>query len=259
LEYAPTAVLLLSIVLLSTALGVAGVALTQRLVPVQRRKPHNAAVGIIYGGLFILFGGIVGFTSFLVLNNYDDVRAMVQSEAADVSQIYLLAQRLPEPKRGEVQGLAESYARVAVEEEWPLMSQNRSSPRAQALADELRNAIQGYKPATSAQQSIYAQELSAVNELDNNRATRLLDMHPHLPLILWTALLGLAALILLVAWLVGIEDTSLHMVGVGAFAAGVALVLFTMAVLDRPFGTDARIGPQPFELVLHRIEGHGKQ
>jgi hypothetical protein len=42
-------------------------------------------------------------------------------------------------------------------------------------------------------------------------------------------------------------------------AAGVALVLFTIAVLDHPFGTDVRIGPRPFELVLHQIEGTGEQ
>ena len=84
-------------------------------------------------------------------------------------------------------------------------------------------------------------------------------MHPRLPPILWIALLGLTVPMLLFAWLVGIEDTALHMVGVAAFAAGVALILFTIAVLDRPFGTDARIGPQPFELVLHEIGGHGEQ
>jgi hypothetical protein len=259
LGHTPTAVFLVLIVVLSMLLGVAGVALTRRLVPVQRREPHNAALGIIYGGLYILFGVIVGFTSFIVLNNYNDVRTTVQSEAADVSRIYLLAQRLPEPRRHQVQELAKTYARVVVEEEWPLMRQGQASPRAQSLADELRSAIQGYEPTTSAQQSIYVQELTAANELDSDRATRLLDMHPRLPPILWIALLGLTVPMLLFAWLVGIEDTSLHMVGVAAFAAGVALILFTIAVLDRPFGTDARIGPQPFELVLHEIGGPGER
>ena len=139
------------------------------------------------------------------------------------------------------------------------MRQGRASPRAQALANELRSAIQGFEPATSAQQSIYAQELSAANELDSDRATRLLAVRPRLPPILWIALLGLTVPMLLFAWLVGIEDTSLHMVGVAAFAGGVALILFTIAVLDRPFGTDARIGPQPFELVVHEIGGPGER
>jgi hypothetical protein len=259
LAYAAPAFLFVLIILLSILLGVAGVALVQRLIPVQRRNPHNSAIGILYGGLYVLYGVIIGFTAFLVLDNYNAARATVQHEAEDVSRIYALAQQLPESKRNEIQGLAESYARVVVEEEWPLMRQSRSSLRAQALAEELRSAVQEFEPTTSAQQSLYAQELIAVNDLDNDRATRLLDMRQRLPPILWIALLGLSVPMLLFACLVGIEDTRLHMLGVSALAAGIALVLCTIAVLDRPFGTEFRVGPQPFELVLHQIEGSDKQ
>jgi hypothetical protein len=187
-------------------LGVAGVALAQRWIPVQRRKPHNSAMGGLEGGLRIMFGVIVGFTSFLVLNEYNAARTTVQNEAADVARIYDLAQSLPESKREEIQGLAESYARVVVEEEWPLMRQSQTSPRAQALADELRSAIQEFKPSTGTEQAIYAQELDAVNELHKDRDARLLYLHQRLPPILWIALFGLSITVLVFACLVGIED-----------------------------------------------------
>lgn len=240
-------------------LGVAGVALTQRLIPVQRRKPHNAAIGVLYGGLYVLFGVIVGFTAFLVLNKYNTARETVEDEAAGVARIYELAQQLPESEREEIRGLAASYARVVVEEEWPLMRQGQSSPRAQALANELRSAIQEFEPTTATEQVIYTQQLDAVNDLDDNRATRLLDLRQGLPPILWIALGGLSITMLLFACLVGIEDTRLHMLGVSVLAAGVALVLFTIGVLDRPFGTEFRVGPQPFELVVQEIEGTGQR
>ncbi len=233
--------------------------MAQRRIPVQRRKPHKSAMGTFYGRLYVIFGVIVEFTAFLMLNKYNTARATVQNEAADVARIYELAQQFPESKRDEIQGLAESYARVVVEEEWPLMRQSRTSPRAQALADRLRSAIQEFKPATSTEQVIYAQELDAVNDLGKDRTTRLLDVGQRLPPIPWIALLGLSITMLLFACLVGIEDTRLHMLGVSALAAGIALVLFTIHLLDRPFGTEFRVGPQPFELVLHEIEGTGKQ
>jgi hypothetical protein len=240
-------------------LRVVGVALAQRLMPVQRRKPHNSAIGLLYGGLYVLFGVIVGFTAFIVLNKYNATRVTVQNEAADVARIYALAQQLPQSRRDEIRGLAESYARVVVEQEWPLMRQGQTSPRAQALAYELRSAIQEFKPATSAQQSIYDQELDAVNDLDSDRVTRLIDVGQGLPPILWIALGGLSILMLLFSCLIGIEDTRLHMLGVAALGAGIALVLCTIFELDRPFGTEFRVGPQPFELVLHQIEGTGNQ
>ena len=251
--------LLITTILLSMLLGVAGVALVQRLIPVQRRKPHNSAIGILYGGLYVLFGVIVGFTAFLVMNKYNTARTTVENEAADVARIYQLAQQYPESKREEIQGLAASYARAVVEEEWPLMRRGQSSPRAQALANELRSVVQEFRPATTAEQVIYTHELDAVNDLDESRATRLLDLRQGLPPILWIALGGLSITMLLFACLVGMEDTRLHMLGVSVLAAGVTLVLFTVGVLDRPFGTEFRVGPQPFELVVQEIEGTGQR
>jgi hypothetical protein len=259
LEYAATVFFYVLIILLSMLLGVAGVALTPRLIPVQRRKPHNSAISTLYGGLYVLYGVIVGFTAFVVLNKYNAARVTVQHEAADVAMIYHLAQSFPESKRDQIQGLAESYARVVVGEEWPQMRQGQTSPRAQALAYDLRSAIQGFKPTTTTEQVIYAQELDAVNDLDTDRVTRLLDVGRGLPPILWIALGGLSINMLLFACLIGVEDTQLHMLGVSALAAGIALVLCTIFVLDRPFGTEFRVGPQPFELVLHEIEGSGQQ
>ena len=228
--------------------------MTQRLIPVERRKPHNSAIGIIYGGLYVLFGVIVGFTSLLVLNNYNAARTAVQSETADLARIYKLAQQLPESKREEIRGLVESYARVVVEEEWPLLRQGQYSTHAQARANELRSAIQAFKPTTTTEQILYTQELNAVNDLDKDRETRLLDARLRLPAVLWVALVGLSINMLLFSWLLGIEDTRLHMLAVSALMAGIVLVLCTIFILERPFGTALRIRPQPFEAVLHTIE-----
>jgi hypothetical protein len=72
---------------------------------------------------------------------------------------------------------------------------------------------------------------------------------------LWTALVVLAIAIIGLSYLVGMESHRIHMLSVGALAVGITLVLFTVGILDRPFGTDFGIGPQPFELVLDEIGG----
>jgi hypothetical protein len=255
LGYAATAFLYVLIIVLSMLVGVAGVALVQRLIPVERRKPHNTAIGTLYGGVYVLFGVIIGFVALIVLNKYNAARVTVESEAADVARIYKLAQELPESKREEIQGLAQSYVRVVVEQEWPLMRQGQTSPRAQAIADNLRSAIQEFKPTTSNEQVIYSQEIDAVNDLDRDRVTRLLDVRHGMPPLLWVALLILSIPMLLFACLMGIDDTQLHMLGVAALVGGIAVVMITIIALDHPFGTEFRIGPQPFEFVLHKIEG----
>jgi hypothetical protein len=148
---------------------------------------------------------------------------------------------------------------VVVEEEWPPMRQGQTSPHAQALTDELRSAIQEFEPSTTTEQLIYAQELDAVNDLDKSREARVLDARLHLPPILWTTLLGFSINMLSFSCLVGIEDTRLHMFGVSVLMAGIALVLCTIFVLERPFGTAFQVGPQAFEMLVHTIEGTGQQ
>jgi uncharacterized membrane protein YjjB (DUF3815 family) len=50
------------------------------------------------------------------------------------------------------------------------------------------------------------------------------------------------------------ENGRLHTLMVSALAAGIVLVLFTIGILDRPFGTEFRVGTEPLELVLREIE-----
>jgi hypothetical protein len=239
-------------------LAVAGLMLTQRLVPLSLRESHNSPIGITYSGVYLLFGVMVGFSAFLVLNKYHTSQETTQTEAGYVEEIYWLAEEFPEPKRDQIQGLAVSYARVVVNEEWLLMRQGRTSPRAEALVIELRRSIQDFEPSTQTENALYAQELERVHDLDQARQVRLLNVHEGLPPILWVVLGGLGISTILFAYLVGMKNLRLHMFTVSVLAAGIALVLLTIVALDHPFGTNLRVSPEPFESVLHTIEVNGE-
>ena len=64
-----------------------------------------------------MFGMMVSFSAYLVLSKYTTSQNTAKSEASNVEELYWLAEQLPEPKRGEIQELAVSYARVVVDEE----------------------------------------------------------------------------------------------------------------------------------------------
>jgi hypothetical protein len=256
LAQVPTAVLGFLIISLAVLLVVAGVALTQRRVPLEIRKSHTTGLSQINGGLGAMFGVIVGFSAFLALNKYHAAQLTVQSEAGDIEEIYRLSQSLSEPKQEQIQKLAASYAHVVVEEEWPLMRQGRTSPRADALAEELRRSIQeGYKTTTGAQQIFFGEELDVMDELDEDREARLTDVRVGLPGILWVALVVLAISLIGFSYLVGMESSRLHLLTVGALATAISLVLVTIGILDRPFSTDFGVKALPFELVLNEIGG----
>src|SRR5919202_1541747 len=102
------------ILLLSMLIAVAGLILTQRLVPLGLRESHSTAIGIIYAALYVMFGVMVGFSAYLVLNKYGSSQKATQNEAGDVVELYWLVEQFPQPQRDRIQELAASYARAVV-------------------------------------------------------------------------------------------------------------------------------------------------
>jgi hypothetical protein len=166
---------------------------------------------------------------------------------------------LPDQKRGEIQDLTASYARVVVDEEWPLMKEGQESPRADALANELRRSIEDFEPGTDAEQTVYSQELQRVHDLNEAREVRLLNVREGLPLVLWFALVSLGIDTILFTYFVGMKTAWLHVLTVAALTGGITLVIFAIAILDRPFGGDLRVGPDALEMVLNTIDEGGNQ
>jgi Protein of unknown function (DUF4239) len=240
---------------LSVLLAVAGLAVVQRLVPVQVREAHITATGTIYAALYVMFGVSVGFSLLLVWQQYDAAQKAAESEAAHVEELYRIAGGFPEPDRGRVQEKAVSYARVVVGEEWSLMREGRTSTRAGDLADELRDGIQDFEPRTEAAQALRSEGLAQLDDLDEFRALRLLEVREGLPRILWVVLIVGGVLTVGFTFLFGMENPWMHIAAVAALAGIISLILYTIAVLDYPFNGEVRVGPEAFELVLRDIEG----
>lgn len=177
------------------------------------------------------------------MNKYNASQSAVELETNSVEELYWLAEQLPDPEQDQIQQLATSYARTVADDEWPLMEQGQSSPRAEALANELRRSVQGFEPGTSAEQALYSQGLERVHEFTENRGGRLLNARVGLPPVLWFVLVSLGIDTLLFTYFVGMKSARLHVAAVAALAAGITLILFTIALLDSPFGTNFRVSP----------------
>jgi hypothetical protein len=240
---------------LAVSLALTGLLIAERYIPLEFRKAHNDTIGILYGTLHVTFGVIVGFTAFLVLGKYNTSQNTVASEAGDIVEIYQLANFFPDAQRDQIQELARSYAQEVVEEEWPLMRNGQSSSRAEGLVNEIEGSIQDFEPSTDSERAAYAQELTGVHNLTQDRNVRLLNLYMGLPRILWVVLGGLATLIILFSYFLGLENAWLHRWAVGALTVAFAFIMFTIVALDSPFGPGFRVGPDAFERALDTMEG----
>jgi hypothetical protein len=206
-----------------------------------------------------MFGVIIGFTAFLVLDKYTTAQNTAASEAGNVLEIYRLAEAVSQTQRDRVQELAKSYAQDVVDEEWSLMRNGQSSSRAEELVTELGKTIQDFEPSTNSERAASTQLLSGVHDLNQDRNIRLVQAHTGLPPMLWVVLGLLATLIILFTYFLGMENARLHRWAVGALTLGITFVLFTIVVLDHPFGGGFRVGPDAFERALTAMENRSGQ
>jgi uncharacterized protein DUF4239 len=246
--------------------AVVGLTLVQRLVPASVRKEHNDVAGFIYAALGVIYAVLLALVVIAVWEEFGRARVTVESEANALAEIFWLAHELPEPEGPHLQELARSYAEVVVEEEWPLMQQGRTplmehtqeTPRGWVLIDDIRATAQEIEPRTQGDQELYAQlyaqGLDQVQRLADARRTRLVQAEEGLPSVLWVVLVVGGMVTVGFSYLFGLENTWAHRLMVVSLAGVIALVLFTIGVLDHPFSGGVRIETGAFELVLNRFE-----
>jgi len=126
------------------AVAVGGLILVQRLVPIALRREHNDVAGFIYAVLGVTYAVLLGLMVVAVWEQWEVAKATADDEASSLAEIFWIADRLPEADGYHIQELCRAYAREVVNEEWPLMEQEKSSPRAWDLLDELRASLQDF-------------------------------------------------------------------------------------------------------------------
>ena len=226
----------------------------QRLVPIAVRRQHNDVAGFIYAVLGVVYAVLLGLMVVAVWEQWNAAAGRADQEASELAEVFWIADRMPESEGHHIQELIRSYARVVVEEEWPLMRQGKPSQKAWVLLDEIRSAVQDLQPSTPAQLVLYEQSLERVHELADARRDRLLEADQGLPAILWVVMIIGGVVVIGFTYLFGLDSTAIHLLMVSALALIIALVLFTVAELDFPFRGGIRIGPQAMEQVLDRFE-----
>jgi protein-S-isoprenylcysteine O-methyltransferase Ste14 len=233
--------------------AVAGLVLVQRLVPIGVRQQHNDVAGFIYAVLGIAYAVLMGLVVVATWEQFRTASDTVEHEANELAELFWLGHRLPDTEGHRLQELAQSYARVVADEEWPLMARGESSPRAWALIDEIRLTVQDMNPHTQAEQVLYDQGLERVHDLADARRDRLLEAREGIPGILWVVLVVGGIVAIGFTYLFGLNNTASHLLMVAALALIIGLVLFTIGSLEYPFAGDVRVGPDAFKLVLERF------
>jgi protein-S-isoprenylcysteine O-methyltransferase Ste14 len=228
--------------------AVVGLLLVQRLVPPERREEHNDVAGFIYAVLGVAYAVVLAFMLIAVWQDYNTAQTNVESEANELAGVYFLASRLPESERTHVQDLARMYARVVVEQEWPMMEQGQTSPRADSLLRQLRFELLEFDPHTRGEQVLYERGLTDLHNAVDARSSRL-------PNLLWVVLVVGGVITVSFTYLFGLKSNVAHALMVAALTLLICAILFTIGEFDYPFSGVVEIRPEAFREALRSFGG----
>jgi fumarate reductase subunit D len=245
-----TALYLILTVFVPVLVAVAGLVLVQRLVPPERRREQNDVAGFIYAVLGVAYAVLLAFVVIAVWQDYKAAQTNVESEAHELAGVYFLASRLPDPDRSQVQDLLRTYVRVVEEEEWPMMEQGQTSPRAESLLRQLTSKLLEFDPHTEREQVLYELEHTRLHDAADARRERLLEVREGIPDLLWVVLVVGGVITVSFTYLFGLRSNLAHALMVAALTLLICGILFTIGEFDNPFSGVAEIRPDAFKEVL---------
>jgi hypothetical protein len=248
--------ILTGLLLLCTSMFLAagGLIIVQRVVPIEVRRQHNDVAGFIYAVLGVVYAVLLGLTVVAVWEEWNRAVVTADEEASSLAEVFWIADSMPESEGHHIQALARSYARVVANEEWQLMEQGKSSPKAWDLIDDIRASLQNFDTSTPEEQVLYEQGFERMRDLAGARRDRLLEAEQGLPVVLWIVLMTGGIIVIGFTYLFGLESTVIHLLMVASLALIIALVLFTVAALNYPFKGDITVGPDAMEQIIGRFE-----
>jgi Protein of unknown function (DUF4239) len=244
----------------TVAIGLAGFYATRKWV---RRvhgdeHSHNDIVGFFLGTIGLFYGITLGLVAVGTWQNYSDLDAKVDQEAATVAALYRDVSNFAEPTRSELQTDLREFTRQVIDAEWPLQRKGIIPQNTADVMNNIQLHLATFEPATEGQKTLHAEAYREFSRLIELRRMRLKSATSGLPAPLWTVLLTGCFLNIAVTWFFHMKSQSMHFWMTVMFSCLLGIMIYLMADLDKPFRGQISISPEAFELVYAQTMKAGK-
>ncbi|MFJ2745209.1 hypothetical protein ACIO3O_36755 [Streptomyces sp. NPDC087440] len=238
---------------LSVLLVNAGLPLARYCVRNVAMTQNSASQAAVFAMIGTVFATLVAFAVVVVWENYADAESTVAQEANALADLERMSRGFAVPVRRQVQEASRTYATIVIGDEWDAMTASGADPRAHAALTELWTVYTDMGPDGKAS-PLYQPSIERMNSLGDNRRLRLLAARSEVPTVVWLMLYCGGVLSVVMVYFFGVRRDWVQRLVVSVLATVVALSVFLVASLEKPFGGDAGIGPDAFESVVASMQ-----
>ena len=250
-----TVVALTPPVLASVGVALAGLALVRALVPAATLRASNDEVGNYLQTLGTIYAVLLAFVVFVVWNQYNQTRELIEREANEVLDLFRTAKGFAPDVRRPVQHQLRVYVDDLLGTEWRAMSCGAEiRDQAGGPLDLLWDLLVRLEPVSECHCALYQQMLERYNDLSDIRAGRVLASHTRIPLALRILLYTGAVMTVASTYLFAVESFAVHAIIAGALAGSISHVIYLIGDLDQCFAGDWQVPRSAFERAQAYME-----
>jgi hypothetical protein len=213
----------------------------------------NDAVSGTVQAIGVFYGVTVGLIAVGVWNTYSNASNLIAQEAVAIGSLYRDVSGLLEPARTALRTELHAYIVAVIDQDWPAQ-QRMQTPNASTLViDQVQATLMSLEPASAGEQARYAESLSALSNLVQQRRLRIDAVEGGLSPIMWGVIWIGAAMSIGVGYFFYFEDIRLHAIMIALMAGFLGIVLFMIVVNDRPFSGDFSVSPASYQLIRDKL------
>ena len=204
----------------------------------------------------LLYGLIAALTAVGVWQRYSAVSDIASGEATAITTLWRDLGGYPPPVRDATRDILRGYTEQIINVAWPQQRAGQVPTEGVEWMDRLQAELFAFEPTTEFQKILHAETLRGFNGLVHLRRQRLDSVQGGLPGVLWCVLLPGAMGCIALFLLFHLEDRRFQVILLVALAGFMAMVLFVIISLDRPFMGDTGITAQSYQLIYdHHMKG----
>jgi hypothetical protein len=217
-------------------------------------KASHDVGGYLLSVVGTLFAVLLGLVVVDAMQSYQRAREIVEHEGNCLTDVIILADRLPEPKRSQIRKMCADYAKQVVDTEWQQMSISNYCPISRQLSIDLMRTLMDFEPRTENEKALYPQMIQEASQFWQNRQARIMVAQTGLPAMEWIALIAGAVVTIFFTYFFVVENLPLQIIMTSMVALLVSLNLMLLLMYAYPFSGDLALGNEAFNSVRRLLE-----
>jgi hypothetical protein len=201
----------------------------------------------------VLYGLVAALTAVSVWNKHSQVSDTVSREATAIAGLWRDLGGYPPRERDAMRELLRGYTSQIIDEAWPEQMRGRVPRGGVDWMDKLVAQLLVFEPGSESQKLLHAETLSAFNRMHDARRQRLDAVASGLPGVMWIVLLPGAMGCIVMSLFFPLTDARFQAAMLMGLAGFLAMVLFVIVSLDRPFHGAMAVPPDSYQLVYDQL------